>query len=430
MFKIDKKLDELKSKRVLLAHSGGVDSSVLAEIFIKKGINFSVAHCNFKLREKESDEDLEFVKNWCFENHISFFFKNFDLQEYKIVNKKSTQEAARDLRYEWFNTLMLGLEFDMLATAHHLNDQFETFLINSIRGTGISGLLGISETEKIIRPLSAISKKEILNYAKKYKIVWREDSSNSQNDYLRNKIRHQVVSPLEQIKSEALENFKTTLKNLSQAEQFIYNQLDSLKNKIFIDDGEIIHVDIEHLIKQKPLNFCLHHLFSTFGFEAKEVEKLLNASSGKILSTNSFRLIRDRKQLLISHLNKEDNLPITINLEKKNKKLPLGLEFKLGKLKFKKKWIPQEAFLDKDLLKTPLYIRKYKEGDYFYPSGMKGKKLLSKFFKDEKYSLLEKEKQWLLFSGDQIVWLVGKRCDRRFIANEQTRNKLLLRLKK
>ena len=430
MFKIDKKLDELKSKRVLLAHSGGVDSSVLAEIFIKKSIIFSVAHCNFKLREKESDEDLEFVKNWCFENHISFYFKNFDLQEYKIVNKKSTQEAARDLRYEWFNTLMLGLEFDMLATAHHLNDQFETFLINSIRGTGISGLLGISETEKIIRPLSAISKKEILNYAKKYKIVWREDSSNSQNDYLRNKIRHQVVSPLEQIKSEALENFKTTLKNLSQAEQFIYNQLDSLKNKIFIDDGEIIHVDIEHLIKQKPLNFCLHHLFSTFGFEAKEVEKLLNASSGKILTTNSFRLIRDRKQLLISHINKEDNLPITIDLEKKNKKLPFGLEFKLGKLKLKKKWIPQEAFLDKDLLKNPLYIRKYKEGDYFYPSGMKGKKLLSKFFKDEKYSLLEKEKQWLLFSGDQIVWLVGKRCDRRFIANEQTRNKLLLRLKK
>ena len=430
MFKIDKKLDELKSKRVLLAHSGGVDSSVLAEIFIKKSIIFSVAHCNFKLREKESDEDLEFVKNWCFENHISFYFKNFDLQEYKIVNKKSTQEAARDLRYEWFNTLMLGLEFDMLATAHHLNDQFETFLINSIRGTGISGLLGISETEKIIRPLSAISKKEILNYAKKYKIAWREDSSNSQNDYLRNKIRHQVVSPLEQIKSEALKNFKTTLINLSQAEQFIYNQLDSLKNKIFIDDGEIIHVNIEHLIKQKPLNFCLHHLFSTFGFEAKEVEKLLNASSGKILTTNSFRLIRDRKQLLISHINKEDNLPITINLEKKNKKLPLGLEFKLGKLKFKKKWIPQEAFLDKDLLKNPLYIRKYKEGDYFYPSGMKGKKLLSKFFKDEKYSLLEKEKQWLLFSGDQIVWLVGKRCDRRFIANEQTRNKLLLRLTK
>ena len=430
MFKIDKKLDELKSKRVLLAHSGGVDSSVLAEIFIKKSIIFSVAHCNFKLREKESDEDLEFVKNWCFKNGISFYFKNFDLQEYKIVNKKSTQEAARDLRYEWFNTLMLGLEFDMLATAHHLNDQFETFLINSIRGTGISGLLGISETEKIIRPLSAISKKEIFNYAKIYKIVWREDSSNSQNDYLRNKIRHQVVSPLEQIKSEALKNFKTTLINLSQAEQFIYNQLDSLKNKIFIDDGEIIHVNIEHLIKQKPLNFCLHHLFSTFGFEAKEVEKLLNASSGKILTTNSFRLIRDRKQLLISHINKEDNLPITIYLEKKNKKLPFGLEFKLGKLKLKKKWIPQEAFLDKDLLKTPLYIRKYKEGDYFYPSGMKGKKLLSKFFKDEKYSLLEKEKQWLLFSGDQIVWLVGRRCDRRFIANEQTRNKLLLRLTK
>ena len=430
MSKINLMLDELKGKRVLLAHSGGADSCVLAEIFNKKSINFSVAHCNFKLRDKESDEDLKFVKNWCIKNNTSFYFKVFDVKEHMIVNKKSIQEAARDLRYEWFNSLMVDLAFDILATAHHLNDQLETFLINSIRGTGISGLLGIPETKKIIRPLNTISKKEILNYAIKHKIEWREDSSNAEMDYLRNKIRHQVVSPLEQIKPDTLENFKTTLKNLSQAEQFIYMQLDVLKNKIFRDDGDTTFIDIEHLIKQKPLNFCLHHWFSPFGFEVKEVEKLLNSNSGKLLLSNSFRLIRDRKQLLISHLNKENNSRITIDLEKKNKKLPLGLEFKEGKQPLKKKWKSYEALLDKDLLKNPLYVRKYSKGDYFYPSGMKGKKLLSKFFKDEKYSLLEKEKQWLLFSRDQIVWVVGKRCDKRFIANEQTKNKLLLRLTK
>ena len=429
--KIDLILDDLKGNHVLLAHSGGVDSCVLAEIFINKKINFSVAHCNFKLRDKESDEDLKFVKNWCIENNTPFYFKVFDVKGYIIVNKKSIQEAARDLRYEWFNSLMVDLEIDILATAHHLNDQLETFLINSIRGTGISGLLGIKETNKIIRPLNTISKKDILNYARKHKIEWREDSSNAKNDYFRNKIRHQVVSPLEQIKPEALENFKTTLKNLSQAERFIFNQLDGLKNKIFRDDGETIYVDIEHLIKQKPINFILHHLFTPFGFEAKEVEKLLNANSGKVLLSNSFRLIRDRKQLLISHINKENNSPIIIDLEGKNNKLPFGLEFKVGKQTQKKNiWKSYEAFLDKDLLKNPLYIRKYSKGDYFYPSGMKGKKLLSKFFKDEKYSLLEKEKQWLLFSRNKIVWVVGRRCDERFIANEQTKNKLLLRLTK
>ena len=158
---INLKLNNFKGKRLLLAHSGGVDSSVLAHIFLKKQINFSVAHCNFKLRSDESDGDLEFVKDWCNYNNIKFFSKVFDVKEYKIVNKKSIQESARDLRYNWFNDLMNELGFDILVTAHHLNDQLETFLINCIRGTGISGLLGIPQTEKIARPLQNISKKEI-----------------------------------------------------------------------------------------------------------------------------------------------------------------------------------------------------------------------------------------------------------------------------
>ncbi len=428
MPKLDLMLDKLKGKHVLLAHSGGVDSSVLAHVFINKQINFSVAHCNFKLRADSSDGDLEFVKNWCYQHNISFYSKVFDVKEYMIVNKKSIQEAARDLRYGWFNRLMIESELDILVTAHHLNDQLETFLMNSIRGTGILGLLGIPQTKNIIRPLKTISKKEILNYAKKHKIKWREDSSNAKNDYLRNKIRHQVISPLEQIKPQALENFKTTLNNLSNTEEFIYLQLNNLKKQIFKDDGKIIHINIKHLKQQKPLNFCLHHWFSPFGFDMKEVEKLILTNSGKVMTSYSHRLIRGRNELILTPLIEENNSLITIDINKRNHKLPFDLELKTEQLISKENWMSNEAFLDKDLLKNPLHIRKYREGDYFYPSGMQGKKLLSKFFKDEKYSLLEKEQQWLLCSDEKIVWVVGRRCDRRFTANSKTKNKILMRL--
>ena len=430
MSKLDLRLNELNDKHVLLAHSGGVDSCVLANIFLNKKINFSVAHCNFKLRAKASDQDLEFVKKWCHQHQIPFYFKNFNVKEYMVVNKKSIQEAARDLRYEWFQNLKVQLKYDVLATAHHLNDQLETFLINSIRGTGISGLLGIPQTEKIIRPLNAVPKKDILNYAEKHKICWREDSSNAKNDYLRNKIRQQVILPLLQIKPQALENFEKTIKNLSQAEEFIYLQLNRLKKQIFKDDGKITRIDIENLNKQKPLNLCLHHWFSPFGFKVKEVEKLLHSNSGKVILSSTHRLIRDRTELLMTPLIEENRLLITIDIEKRNQKLPFGLDMKTKNLVYKENWLSNEAFLDKDLLKNPLQIRNYMKGDYFYPCGMRGKKLISKFFKDEKYSLLEKEKQLLLFSQDKIVWVIGKRCDRRFIANPKTKNKILMRLSK
>jgi tRNA(Ile)-lysidine synthase len=429
MSKINLNLNNFKGKRLLLAHSGGVDSSVLAHIFLKKQINFSVAHCNFKLRSDESDGDLEFVKDWCNNNNIKFFSKVFYVKEYKIINKKSIQESARDLRYNWFNDLIKEFNFDILVTAHHLNDQLETFLINCIRGTGILGLLGIPQTEKIARPLLEISKKEILIYAKKNKIRWREDNSNSKNEYLRNRIRNQVISPLEQIKPNTIENFQTTLFNLSNTEEFLNIQFNRIKEQIFKYDAKTIHINIELLKKQKPLNFCLFHLFSPFGFDDKEVEKLMYSNSGKVITSSSHRLIRNRDEFLLAPLTNKKKYSITIDIYKNNNQLPFDLQMKTKNFTSKDNWMSNEAFLDKDLLKNPLHIRKYKKGDYFYPQGMVGKKLLSKFFKDEKYSLLEKEQQWLLCSEDEIVWVVGRRCDRRFTANSNTKNKILMRLR-
>ena len=421
-------LKEIQGKSLLLAHSGGVDSCVLAHVLLQNKMPFSVAHCNFQLRAKASNHDSEFVKKWCAAHKIPFHSHSFDTELYKEKFKKGTQEAARELRYQWFNHLMEMEGFEVLLTAHHLNDQLETFLLNATRGTGISGLLGIPQTQKIIRPLASISKKEILSYASHHNIQWREDASNQTNVYLRNQIRHRVVAPLEEFKPEALENFKVTLKHLSEAEKFIGIQLDSLKSVIFKKQHDTFSIAIQELTKLNPLNFCLHHWFAPLGFDAKEVQKLLHALPGKQLFSTSHRLIRDRDYLLLTPLSEENLEEFPFDLEQPNHKLPIALEWNDVDVPVRDQWEANEAFLDKDLLKTPLSIRKYKEGDYFCPTGMKGKKLLIKFFKDEKYSLLEKERQWLLCSKDKIVWVLGRRCDRRFIANARTENKLLMRL--
>ena len=428
MFLNDIILDQLKNKSVLLAHSSGVDSCVLAHIFLNKKINFSVAHCNFQLRGEESYNDLLFVKDWCKKNKIPFFYKTFDTKKFREYKKIGIQEAARDLRYQWFALLMNKNNFQVLTTAHHLNDQFETFMINITRGSGIHGLLGIPSNKKCIRPLNDVSKKDILKFAKENKIQWREDSSNYTHDYLRNKIRHQLISPIEEIKPKALENFKNTLGNLRDAKDFIEYSLNELKKKLFIEKDGVIKIPLNKLIEIEPLNFCLHHLFSPFGFVSKEVKKLLKSNSGKKLLNDHFRLIRDRNYLLLSPLRSKINDEILIDLEKNIPKLPIPINFEVNVKSIKDKWDINEAFLDKDRLKKPISIRKYKKGDYFCPTGMRGKKLLSKFFKDEKYSLLDKEQQWLLCSQGEIVWVIGRRCDRRFIANSKTNNKLLIRL--
>ena len=427
MSEINLNLKKLTNKIILLAHSGGVDSCVLGDILIRSKIKFSVAHCNFQLRGEESDNDLLFVKKWCKKNRIKFYHKIFNLKDYMLKNKKGVQESARDLRYNWFNHLTSDKGFDYLVTAHHLNDQFETFLMNASRASGIFGLVGIPESNKLLRPLLNVTKMQILDYAKKNNLEWREDSSNTSEDYFRNIIRHQVVKPFENHKPKTLENFKKTLVHLKDAQEFISHQFDKLKKELFIEKSRHKYVDIESLKKIKPLSFSLHHFFSPMGFNTKEVEKLLFSSPGKLILSKKYRLIRDRKHLILSPLLKIKINEIIIDLDKKNLKLPIPIKWEDISNFEKKAYNSNEVFLDRETLKSPISLRKYKNGDYFYPSGMKGKKLLSKFFKDEKYSLLDKEEQWLLCSNGEIVWIIGKRCDNRFLARPNTNNKLLMR---
>lgn len=418
--------ENLKPKSILLAHSGGVDSCVLAHLLLANQINFSVAHCNFQLRGAESDEDAGFVRHWCNQNGITHYSVSFSSNTYKNYHKISVQMAARELRYKWFSDLMDVYEFDTLLTAHHLNDQLETFLINTSRGTGISGLLGISNKNSKFRPLLKYPKSELIKYAKKEKIKWREDASNQDVKYLRNRIRSEVVSPLMQIQPNLLENFQTTLNNLNQANTFIHSILDEFKTKVFSTENGVVKLNIEEINKLPQIDFCLHYWFSPLEMSAGEVLKLLKASSGKILYSKSHRLIRDRKCLILTDIQGLDYEQFQINLEDISQILPLNLQWKDISNDAYYSLNSDQALLDKNLLKKPLYLRKFRKGDYFCPIGMKGKKSLSKFFKDEKYSQLEKEKQWLLCSEDEIIWVIGKRCDRRFTANQKTENTILM----
>ncbi len=404
--------------KLLVAVSGGIDSMVLGDLVLKTNLNFAVAHCNFQLRGKDSEEDEEFVKTYCDQNNIPFFTKKFEVKEFKESGNSSTQMAARELRYKWFNELICEHSFDYLLTAHHLNDSLETFFINLSRGTGIQGLTGIkNEESKILRPLLPYSKTEILNYAVENNLVWREDKSNSETDYTRNKIRHHIVPILEEIHPQFLQNFSNTLEFLNSENQIIHQHIELIKNQLFKAEDYFISISIEELLKLNPLSSYLHYLFSIYGFQnTHEIEKILHSENGEIQS-KTHRLIKNRKILLLSEIiSDEFEFEIKLNPEEILEK-PLYLKL----LKSEIRDLKADESLDYETIKFPLRLRKMKTGDVFFPLGMKGSKKLSKFFKDEKYSKLEKENTWLLVDDeDRIVYLIGKRMDDRFKITKHT----------
>ena len=419
---IDKDLIKFRSKKILLAHSGGVDSCVLADILLNLKVDFSIAHCNFQLRGIESENDSNFVSSWSQKNKIPFFYSKFSTKEYCEINNTNIQLATRELRYQWFFELQNIYDFDFVFTAHHLNDQFETFLINSTRGSGLKGLLGILNTKKIYRPLLNISKKEIINYAKRKNILWREDKSNAENYYLRNKFRNKVLPEIEMMIPDYLEKFKTTLDNLNETREFIDNSITKIRKKIFKNDNSVLRVNINSLLKLKPLNFYLHELFYSYGFNSKDLSKLLISKTGKQLFSKTYRILVDRDFLVLKKLiEKEIEIESYLLDFNNNKlKLPIKLDFKYVRSYDEKLLNHKFASIDLMKIKDPLILRKPESKDYFYPIGMKGKKSVSKYFKDEKYSIYDKENQWLLVSNNDIVWVVGKRLDSRFAANKKS----------
>ena len=295
------KTSSLRHSKFLIALSGGVDSMVLANLFLNNNLNFSVAHCNFNLRDKESDDDEKFIFNWSAKNEIECYISKFNTTDYCRKNKFGIQEGARNLRYDWFNELKDLYSFDYIVTAHHLDDQIETYLINSMRGSGLNGLIGITEkTDSLLRPFLKILKNEILVYAKSNKIDFREDSSNSKNDYFRNMIRNLIIPHFKKFDDNVMLKFQTTIENLNSTKIFADVVINQTRNRIFIFETDIIKVKIDDLKNLDPVEYYVHQLFKEYKFDFKEIIKLFDSDTGKYISSNTHVITKNKKFLIIT----------------------------------------------------------------------------------------------------------------------------------
>lgn len=420
---ITNNLSFLSGSKIVIACSGGVDSVVLVKLCNILNLQPDIAHCNFKLRGEESDEDEKFVAQLANELQSPFYSIYFDTENYAQIHSMSIQMAARELRYDWFKELAKKNKIDYILTGHHADDNLETFLINLSRGTGIDGVIGIPEVNDIfVRPLLPFSRDQVLKFAKENKLEWREDSSNSSTKYLRNKLRIDVIPELKSVTPQFLQNFNTTIEYLKQSSDFIKDQVFYLKKELFdFSDKECIKIPIGKLHHFGNPKSYLYFLLKEYGFKAwSDIERMIIAQSGKQIFSETHRLVKDREYLLLS--------PISEEISNRNYNIPEAesmLMIPSGTLKFKdvsevSNTDLKTIYVDKEKLKYPLTVRKWKEGDYFYPLGMKGKKKLSKYFKDEKLSLLAKERVWLLCSEKEIVWIINYRADNRFKIMPQT----------
>ena len=412
----------LKGEKVLIAISGGLDSVVLAHLITELNFDISLAHCNFQLRGKESDLDEAFVLRIAQEKTLPVFIKKFDTEIFAKKNKLSIQIAARQLRYDWFEELISEHHFDYVLTAHHADDNLETFLINLTRGSGLDGFTGIPAINRnIIRPLLIFSRDEILTFAKGNNIEWREDESNSSIKYVRNKIRHQVIPVLKEMNPSLLETFSKTSKNLQESSQIIEDKVAEITSEIVAKENNIVKLDIEKLKSLSNPKAYLYQILKTYNFtEWNDVYHLLSAQSGKQIFSETHRLLKDRGFLLLSK-NTTKNTDKKFLIEQHQTEIQEPIHLRIEKVNEISTVNNQIIYVDADLLKFPLTLRKWKNGDFFYPKGMKGKKKISNYFKDKKLSLLEKENIWLLCSSENdIVWIVNERNDRRFLATKAT----------
>lgn len=404
----------LEGKKILVACSGGVDSVVLTHLLQQLGFEIALAHCNFSLRGKESDLDEMFVIGLARKLEIPVFAETFDTYKYADDLKISIQMAARDLRYKWFEEILSNFKYQYLLTAHHLDDDLETFFINLSRGTGLKGLKGIpNKNQNILRPLLVFSKEEILNFAQQNKLKWREDLSNFSPDYLRNKIRLQLIPKFKETNKTVMKNFQTTQRNLQSSQALIEDYM-ALIYKLAVSETSLGYtLNVQKLQELPNSKALLYELLNDFGFtEWDDVSNLLQAQTGKQLFSKTHRLLKNREEIILTDLGNYDKKDeFFIPREGIDHPIKLTLEHSINMGDTKKDVI----YVSADKLKFPLKIRKWKEGDYFYPFGMDGKKKkLSKYFKDEKISRLQKEKTWLLTSEENIVWVIGFRMDERF----------------
>ncbi|MBK6835001.1 MAG: tRNA lysidine(34) synthetase TilS [Bacteroidetes bacterium] len=422
-----------KNHKLLLGVSGGKDSMALADLLLKAGYNFSVAHCNFCLRKEEADLEEAFVVSYFQEKNIPVFSIRFNTQEHADANKQSIQMAARELRYNWFKELKTEHQFDYIVTAHHLNDNIETFFINVLRGAGINGLKGVPEkTETIVRPLLFASSEQIKEYITRNNLKYKEDSSNSEVKYLRNKLRHELVPLLKEINPKLEETFSKEFNYFREANNLIEETIAKEIENISSNTNNEVSYEIKKVLDSSHIGLLLHYILKQYSFDSSIETQVLEAikagQSGKLFMSKTHTCLVDRESIIIKE-NNNTNILLSYTIEKNTKSIsePLNLHFEIVD---EAKIIVEDNLvcLDFEKLSFPLQIRKWQEGDSFQPLGMQGTKKLSDFFINQKYTLFQKEEQWLLTSKNEIVWIIGKRIDNRFKVTETTKQTLILKL--
>lgn len=424
------------TEKILLAISGGVDSVVLLDLFKRSSFDFGIAHVNFHLRGKESDDDEKFVLQSGQAIKKETFLKSFDTLKISGEQGLGIQETARALRYDFFEEVRFQKGYDFIATAHHLNDSIETSLFNLSRGTGIAGLKGIVPVSgKVIRPLLFATKAEILQYAHEYHLQFREDSSNSQLKYSRNRIRQRVIPELEKLNPELVSNYEQTLQNLQEQNKIYQFGVRILLNQIVSEENGQLKIRIEQLLDSVSPSALLYEVLHPYGFDRKVIPSILSVltkQAGKMFFSSDFQVLKDREFLILekkSGSNKEIHL-----IEEDDSKIQLenfNLQLQKDEVQSIENMIdqnPSNAIFDFDKLKFPLQIRNWEPGDAFYPIGMKGKKKLSDLFSDLKVDRLTKKKLKVVLSDNDIIWIPGYRMDERYKVDSGTRTILRVKL--
>ena len=402
----------LFKSKIIIATSSGVDSVVLCFLCKRLGLEFSIAHCNFALRGEESDLDAKFSKDFAKSLNVNYYSKTFNTLKYKKENSLSTQMAARELRYTWFDAI--SINYDYVLTAHHLDDQLETFFINFSRGSGLDGLCGIpAVSDNLVRPLLGFSKDQILNFAKKNNISWREDSSNNTNDYLRNDIRNNIIPRFKKINPSLLKGFNNTLSSLNGSKSILNNKINEVCEGIITIEDYQTKYEINKILKLDNLDTYLHAFFYKYGFtNLIDIKNILSSQSGKFVVSKTHILVKDRGYLILEKVSDLSFDPIYIDSKLLDLNVLYGsLNFNLTD-SFEFSNSNSNVFVDEGCLIYPLRVDSYSSGMEFFPLGMKGKKSVSKFLKDEKISLNNKKRVIVLINGnDEIIWIINHRID-------------------
>lgn len=433
---IRQQFDLHRQTKILLTVSGGLDSTVMAHLFKAAEFSFGIAHCNFQLRGTESDNDAEFVKQMAKSWEVPFFTIQFNTKTYAAEHKLSIEEAARNLRYNWFETIRQTFGYDYIATAHHLDDSLETTLLNFIKGTGIKGLQGIPlRNGRIIRPLLFATKSELSSFADNNSIIYRTDASNASNMFTRNKIRNTIIPLLKEINPALQSTFAQTNKNIIEAARITEKFTASKLKKLAIEKAGNIYIPIAALRNMPYATTLLYTLLIAKNFSADQVLQIASNlhGSGKIFLSKTNRVIIDRKFLIVSSL-KEEIAPIHFILSE-TKLLHAGnCKFEIEAIRNVKKIFTPElhtAYFNLAKITFPITVRKWRKGDYIYPAGMykangnAARKKISDLFTDAKYDLLQKEEAWVFECNNKIIWIAGLRQDARFISTGSANAELL-----